>query len=202
MKKVLILFAHPYLEKSKVNKPLIKAVSGLPGVTAHDLYELYPDFNIDIPHEQSLLEQHDVIVWHHPFYWYSCPPLLKQWIDMVLEYNWAYGRKGTALQGKMIFNAITVGGSKEVYCTGGKNRYAIGEFLHPFEQTARLCGMDYLPPFTVMGTHGLSTAALNMHVEQYTDLIKSFVSKPQMVERSSKCQFLNELVATNTTGTS
>ncbi|MDP5062318.1 MAG: NAD(P)H-dependent oxidoreductase [Maribacter sp.] len=23
-------------------------------------------------------------MWHHPRYWYSCPPLLKQWIDMVL----------------------------------------------------------------------------------------------------------------------
>jgi glutathione-regulated potassium-efflux system ancillary protein KefG len=38
--RVLILFAHPALEKSRVNCRLADAVRRLDGVTFHDLYEL------------------------------------------------------------------------------------------------------------------------------------------------------------------
>jgi glutathione-regulated potassium-efflux system ancillary protein KefG len=37
---------------------------------------------------------------------------MKQWIDMVPEHNWAYGKKGTALQDKIIFRNY-VPGDKE-----------------------------------------------------------------------------------------
>ena len=53
--KVLILFAHPALEKSRVNRRLAEAVRGLPEVTFHDLYEEYPEFAIDVHREQALL---------------------------------------------------------------------------------------------------------------------------------------------------
>ena len=76
-------------------------ISGFPwlhgrlrGVTFHDLYELYPDFDVQVEQEQELLISHDMIILQHPFYWYSCPPLLKQWIDLVLEHGWAYGKEG------------------------------------------------------------------------------------------------------------
>ena len=70
---VLILFAHPAIEGSRVNKPMMDAVAGLQDVTVHDLYEAYPDFDIDIGREQSLVEIHDVIVFHHPMRWYKLP---------------------------------------------------------------------------------------------------------------------------------
>ena len=47
-RRVLILFAHPALHKSRVNRRLAAAVRHLEGVTFHDLYEEYPDFNIDV----------------------------------------------------------------------------------------------------------------------------------------------------------
>ena len=125
-------------------------------ITVHDLYETYPDFDIDVEREKELLVQNDVIIWHHPFYWYSSPPLLKQWIDMVLEYGWAYGEGGDKLSGKIVFNAITTGGNAEAYCPDGHNCYTVPDFMRPFEQTARLCLMDYLPPFAVMGTHKMT----------------------------------------------
>jgi len=84
---VLILFAHPALEKSRVNRRLVAAVQGLEGVTFHDLYEAYPDFYIDVKHEQRLLEAHDIIAFQHPLYWYSTPSLLKEWQDLVLEHG-------------------------------------------------------------------------------------------------------------------
>jgi len=156
MSRVLILFAHPALHKSRVNRHLIEAVRDLEGVTIQDLYEEYPDLHVDVAREQELLRRHDCVVWHHPFYWYSCPAILKEWLDLVLEYGFAYGDKGTALRGKRAMTAITTGGPQDSYHTEGFNRYPIGHLLAPFEQTARLCGMEYLDPFVVHGTHHLS----------------------------------------------
>ena len=156
MSSVLIIFAHPKFERSRTNSVLLDGIRGMEGVTLRDIYEEYPDFHIDISLEKELLQRHDVLIWHHPLYWYSCPPLLKQWMDLVLEFGWAYGPGGVALHSKKCLNVITTGGSREVYCSAGTNVYSVNEFMRPFEQTARLCGMIYLPPFAVMGTHKLS----------------------------------------------
>lgn len=180
MRKILILFAHPKYEQSDVNQALIREIRGLENVTIRDLYELYPDFSIDVQQEQELLFEHEVVVWHHPIYWYSCPPLLKQWIDLVLEYGWAYGQGGIYLKNKYIFNAITSGGSKEVYQHNGRNRYTMEEFLRPFEQTAYLCNMRYLPPFHVGGTHKITEDELNKQKLAYKDLILTLRDSPEI----------------------
>lgn len=177
MRKILVLFAHPRFEHSVVNRTLVKAISEIPAITFHDLYEEYPDFNIDIRHEQKLLLEHDVIIWHHPFYWYSCPPLLKQWIDMVLEFNWAYGPGGDKLTAKYIFNTITTGGTREAYQTGGRNRFTVNTLLSPFEQTAVLCNMIYLPPFAVQGTHRIGQKENTEHMEIYLRLLGFLADK-------------------------
>jgi len=165
--RVLVLFAHPALEKSRVNRALIEAVSGVQGLTIHDLYEEYPDFGIDVAREQSLLVEHDVIVLHHPFFWYSTPAILKEWQDLVLEHGWAYGRTGTALAGKAMLSVVTTGGREVAYARDGYNRFTMRELLRPLEQTARLCGMDYLPPFVVHGTHGMGPRQIREHAADY-----------------------------------
>src|SRR6478736_6055307 len=140
MRRVLVLFAHPVLERSRVNRQLLDAIRDLDGVTIRDLYELYPTLDIDVKAEQAELLAHDVIVFQHPFYWYSCPALLKQWEDLVLQYGFAYGAQGTKLEGKWVLTAITAGGAFSAYGRGGSNFFTIRELLIPFEQTVRLCG--------------------------------------------------------------
>lgn len=149
MNKVLILFAHPALEKSRVNVQLMRAVRGLPGVTFHDLYEAYPRLLIDVKREQRLVEEHDIVIFQHPFYWYGSPAILKEWQDLVLEYGYAYGKGGMAFAGKILMNAITTGGPKEAYRPEGNNRFTVRQFLAPFDQTAHLCHMIYLAPFVI-----------------------------------------------------
>jgi glutathione-regulated potassium-efflux system ancillary protein KefG len=156
--RVLILFAHPALQKSRVNRHLISAVRGLQNVTINDLYEEYPDFHIHVRREQELLLDHDIIIFQHPFYWYSSPAMLKQWEDLVLQYGFAYGPGGTRLQGKLFLTAITTGGPISSYAREGPNFFSIREFLAPFEQTAKLCGMIYLPPFVVAGSLAIKGA--------------------------------------------
>lgn len=117
----------------------------------NDLYESYPHFHINIAREQALLLQHDVIIFQHPFYWYSSPAILKQWQDLVLEYGFAFGKDGTRLSGKLFLTAISTGGPSSAYQRSGYNYFTVRELLAPFEQTARLCNMTYLPPFVVPG---------------------------------------------------
>jgi glutathione-regulated potassium-efflux system ancillary protein KefG len=169
--RVLVLFAHPALEKSRVNRKLIQAIQGIEGVTIHDLYERYPHLHIQVKAEQALLLRHDVIVFQHPFYWYSSPAIIKEWQDVVLEYGFAYGHEGVALQGKKFLTAITTGGGVEAYRREGQNFFTIRELLAPFEQTARLCGMEYLPPFVIQSTPQLSKAEIQQHASDYRQVI-------------------------------
>lgn len=172
MARVLLIFAHPAFEKSRVHRRLVQAVADLPGVTFHDLYEAYPHFNIDVPREQALLTDHDLIILQHPFFWYSTPAIIKQWEDLVLEHGWAYGSRGTALHGKLLMSAITAGGSAAAYQSKGRNRFTIREFLRPIEQTAVLCGMGYLPPFVIYGTHLLEAKDIAQAAQNYRHLIE------------------------------
>ncbi len=165
--RILILFAHPALQKSRVNRVLVEGVRDLPGVTFHDLYEEYPEFDIDVGREQSLLVAHDIIVFQHPLFWYSTPAILKEWQDLVLEHGWAYGHDGNALQGKNLLSAITTGGREVAYRREGHNRFTIRELLAPFEQTARLCGMEYLPPFVVHGTHRMTAEEIARNADDW-----------------------------------
>lgn len=173
MKRILVLFSHPALEKSRVNRRLAAAVRSLEGVTFQDLYEVYPEFDVDVQREQQLLTENDLLVLQHPFFWYSLPPLLKQWIDLVLEHGWAYGSEGDALAGKRVLSAISTGGRREAYRRGGHNRFTMRELLAPVEQTFVLCGMEYLPPFLVQGAHGMSGAEIEGHARDYRRLIEA-----------------------------
>lgn len=172
-RRILIAFAHPAFERSRVNRSLAGAVRELPGVTFHDLYEAYPDFDINIQHEQELLLQHDVLVLQHPFYWYSTPALVKQWEDLVLEHGWAYGAKGTALVGKIALSVLSTGGREEAYRREGRNRYTMRELLVPIAQSFALCGMEYLPPFVAHGAHGMTEEVLARHTNDYRRVIEA-----------------------------
>ena len=108
------------------------------GVTFVDLYAEYPRFDIDVDQEQRRLEAADVVIFQHPLYWYSTPSILKEWQDLVLEHGFAYGPNGKALEGKLLFCAVTAGGSQDAYCAGGYNNFTLRELLRPVEQTAIL----------------------------------------------------------------
>ena len=169
----LVLFAHAAFQTSQVHRVLVERARAVAGVTFHDLYEAYPDYDVDVEREQALLAAHEVIVLQHPFYWYSVPPLLKQWMDLVLEHGWAYGREGRALAGKAMMTALSTGGGEEAYRHEGRNRHTIRELLAPIEQTARLCGMRWLPPFVVHGTHRLTPEAIARAGDDYARVLEA-----------------------------
>lgn len=165
--KILVLFGHPAFEKSQVNKRLIEGIRDIPNVTFHDLYETYPELDIDIDAEQALLKEHDCIVFQHPLYWYSSPAIFKEWQDLVLEHGWAYGSHGKELEGKLFFSAITVGAPRSSYTKRGAQGYSIPQFLLPFFRMAELCKMHALPPFAVHSTLIVSAERCSLISQQY-----------------------------------
>ena len=194
-KKIAILFFHPLSHKSRVNSVLLQSVKDIEGITIQHMYDLYPDFHIDVKAEQKLLLEHDIIIWQHPFYWYSSPSLLKEWIDLVLEHGFAYGRTGRALEGKQIMTAITTGGRKEAYSTADSDRYSIRQLLAPFEQTVHLCRMDYLPPFVVHGTHLLEKEDILKAGSEFRTILQALhdgiIDNDEILNR----EYINEPIA-------
>jgi len=194
--KILILFFHPLFEKSCANKVLVRNIPKSENITFHDLYEEYPNFDIDIKREQSLLSQHDIIIWQHPLYWYNCPPLMKQWIDMVFEYDWAYGKKGEALKNKIIFQVITTGGEKESYCEKGYNQHHITNLIKPFNQTARVCKMEYLPPFVIHGTYKMTKRGCDKMGLIYGSLLYYLENNILDTNKILRYEYLNDWFST------
>lgn len=173
-RRILILLAHPALERSETNLPLLQAAIGIPGISLVDLYAEYPTFAINVDREQTRLKQHEVIIFMHPLYWYSTPALLKEWQDLVLEYGFAYGSHGTALHGKLFFSALTAGGPEAAYRAEGYNHFTIRELLYPLEQTAMLCGMVYLPPFALFGARtAVEEGRIAGHVADWIRLLEA-----------------------------
>lgn len=194
-RRILVLFAHPVLERSRVNRRLVAAVQDLPGVTVHDLYEQYPTLMINVAREQQLLSEHDVIVFQHPFYWYSTPAILKEWQDLVLEHDWAYGQNGRALVGKITFNVLTTGGPALAYRREGYNRFTVRELLTPYDQTAHLCGMKFLAPFVVHSSLKLATDHdVSEHSARYREALIALRDGTLDLERAAKAEQLNDVV--------
>ena len=184
MAQILVIAAHPQLDHSRATRGLMEAAARLDParVAVRDLYALYPDFFIDTAAEQALLKEAKLLVWLHPVHWYSMPPLLKLWLDEVFAFGWAYGPGGRALVGKDLWLAASTGGPQDSYRPDGHNRYFFDAFLHPYEQTAALCGMRWLPPLVLHGAHRASNADLERHTEQFVQHLATWPQWPEIAE--------------------
>jgi glutathione-regulated potassium-efflux system ancillary protein KefF len=179
---VLVLAAHPDWRASRVNRRLFDAARESPSAAVRDLYSLYPDFDIDVPAEQAAAQAAQLIVLLHPFQWYSMPPLQKLWFDEVLTYGWAYGHQGTALQGRDLWLVTTTGGPEESYHPQGYNRYFFDAFMPPYEQTAALCGMRFLPPLVLHGARRASESEIAGHVAVFRDRLAAYPDWPELAD--------------------
>jgi glutathione-regulated potassium-efflux system ancillary protein KefF len=164
---ILVIYAHAAPHASRVNRLLAQAAGALPRVLVHDLYERYPDFYIDVAAEQALLAAAGHVVFVHPIQWYSMPALLKEWVDVVLQAGWAYGKDGKALAGKTYWLVTSTGSPADAYSAGGAHGRPFDDYLPQFRQTAALCGMRWEEPLVLHGAHLVDDAALDAHVAAF-----------------------------------
>jgi glutathione-regulated potassium-efflux system ancillary protein KefG len=170
-RRTIVLLAHPDPDGSRVNTALADAVRDLDDVTVRDLAGVRGADGFDVAEEQRLLVEHDTVVLQFPWYWYSVPGVLKEWMDQVLLHGFAYGTGGTKLHGKTLQVVTSTGGPSESYRPGGYNRFTMSELLRPIDATAHLCGMLLADPFVVHGARHLDEAALAEHGARYRALL-------------------------------
>ena len=178
---ILVIVAHPSLEQSRANRRLMQAAASASArVEVRDLYALYPDYLIDTATEQARLQAATLVVWQHPIHWYSMPPLMKLYVDEVLGFGWAYGPDGDALRGKDLWLVATTGGPDDSYRPDSYNRYFFDAFMPPYEQTATLCGMRFLPPLLLHGAHDVDEAQIAAHAAVYAQRLESYPQWPEI----------------------
>ena len=171
MKKVLVNVVHQNLDtSSRVNKTLVEFTKNESNVTINNLYEKYGDFKIDVKKEQELLLQNDVIIFQFPMYWLSSPALLKEYLDVVLEYNFAYG-DSYKLENKILAICTSTGASFSEFTINGANKYSVEDFLKPFEAIANYIKMKYEKPFITYETFVLSDEKLEKIAQNYVKYI-------------------------------
>jgi glutathione-regulated potassium-efflux system ancillary protein KefF len=173
-----LVYAHPYPDRSIANRALVAALAGLPGLRLASLYDLYPDWAIDVDAEQAALASADLLVLQHPMHWYGCTPMMKLWLDKVLALGWAYGKGGTALRGKTCLWVVTTGGDEASYSPEGLHAHALEAFAVPMRQTAALCGMRFVEPFVLHAAHRRSPTSLaaagRAYRERLVELTETF----------------------------
>lgn len=186
MARILVLVAHPQLEHSRISARLAqeaaRAAAGGASIEVRDLYALYPDYLVDVAAEQAALADVQLLVWLHPIHWYGMPPLMKLWVDEVFAFGWAYGPGGQALNGRDLWLATTTGGPEHSYRSDGYNRYFFDAFMPPYDQTAALTGMRFLPPFVLHGAHRADPAAIEAHAALFAERLASYPAWPELDE--------------------
>ncbi|MFK7692638.1 NAD(P)H-dependent oxidoreductase [Paenibacillus sp. HJGM_3] len=171
--KIMVIVAHPNLKGSRANQALAHELNNYPDIYVRDLYQEYPNWEIDVEREQRTLLLFDRIVFQFPFYWYSCPPLLKKWFDDVLTYGWAFGPGGDHLKGKQYIIATTTGGPENGYRSGGSNWFTISELLRPIQTTLTRCNGTYLPAFVTYNADQATDDYLLQEAKKYVDHIQA-----------------------------
>jgi len=141
--KNLFIFAHPNLSSSNINASLKESITNnLEEYNAEilDLHEEYPEFKIDVQKEQKRILSADNIIFVFPIYWYSLTPILKQYLDVVLKYGFAYGDK-FSIKGKGWIALTSSGKDKEGYENLG---YSIEELMIFFELSMKYMKLNKL----------------------------------------------------------
>ncbi len=172
--RILVVFAHLDLRRSRINRAMLDAIASLDHVKVRDLLECYPDFYIDLAEERRTLAAADLLVLQHPLYWYSAPAIIKHWQDTVLERGFAYGPGGTALHGKAMLQAVSTGGPAESYRSGRAHGAPLADYLRPFDQMARFTGMHPLSPFVIQGGLTATDAQITAHAMRYRAFLADF----------------------------
>lgn len=171
--KTLVILAHPNLEGSRVNQIWRDELLQYSDViTVHEIYKAYPDWNIDVPREQNLVEAYNHVILQFPLYWYSYPPLLKKWFDDVFAYGWAYGSRGDKLKGKKIGLAMSIGDKKENYLPEGSVSFTVDQLITPFIASTRHVGAVALPYYAVFGaSFQISDEDIHHSAKEYINYI-------------------------------
>ncbi|MEE9884416.1 NAD(P)H-dependent oxidoreductase [Acinetobacter nosocomialis] len=151
----LLILAHPYYTQSIANKTIVnELVKTYPNLEVRDIFQLYPDYKIDVSAEQEALLRHDTIILQYPMFWFNMPAILKLWFDEVFTYQFAYGSQGDKLKDKKVIISMTVG-QKEANMVNDQENL-IDSFLKAVQHSIQYTQMQLSGTFLLYDVSPLS----------------------------------------------
>ena len=148
MAKVLVISAHPHMERSLMNKTILEELKNFSAVSIHDIAE--GCCHVDVAAEQAALKEADTLVFQFPVYWFNAPALLKHWYEEVFTPDFAHGEGATGLKGKKLILSATVGAPEAAYSAEGLG-HSLKEFFANFYTMAAMTGMEMAEPVVSYG---------------------------------------------------
>lgn len=176
MSKTLILIFHPDLAASRANRALAQAAARVPGVEIVDVAARCPAGRIDTDVEVAELLSADRLVLQFPIRWYSTPPLMKAWQDLVLTRMMyiAPQTEGARLAGVPVMVAATAGNYRGAYGPEGVNLFPLAELLKPLAATANRCGLAWSEPHLVYEADKVGPDQLAQEGERYAERLRAW----------------------------
>lgn len=182
-KKTIIIFGHPNLAKSRINKVVLEQIkqdykgASEADLKIHDVGALYGNkkFNeaFGLEKDRAMIENYERVIFQFPVFWYGVPPVLKQYIDELLAYDWAYGAR-QALKDKEFAVIATYGGPIDAYTHNGHNKRTAEETLQSLWQLANFAGMKWIAPFGIHGAaRGVSDEAIKEGAKEASKYLQS-----------------------------
>ena len=171
--KVLVIYSHSYHDTRHAGKVILDVFKAQPDFEVRNLEEIYPNCApIDIALEQQRLVEADIIIFHHPIFWFNMPAGLKHYMDEVFQYGFAYGSTGNKLRGKKFIHSYTTGSGAATFAG------ELGEVLPAaLKASAGFCGMDYQGAFPLYGQLALTNpnvpAEAKAHAERVVEFVRS-----------------------------
>lgn len=136
---------------------MIEAYQNLDNVTFRDLYEEYPEFNIQTSFERNLLRENEIIIFHFPLIWFGIPPLLKLWIDEVFDIRWFRNKiEERPLDKKDVYIVASAESAYQSFKQDGHEQFDAGIYLNSLIESIRICNMTFKGLITINNIEKLS----------------------------------------------
>lgn len=156
--KIVVIMGHGNFENSIVNRRIKKELENESNIIYKDLTLLYSDFDIDVEEEQKDLQYAKKIVFQFPMHWSSAPAILKQWVDKVFSFGFAYDLDESGhfqplgLRGKEFQMIVTMGSVEKTF--EGEDNITVKESLASYSYAAKKLGMSECEPYYFYGAIG------------------------------------------------
>ena len=171
MKKTLVLFAHPFLEFSSNNKELTNFYERHQHFNFRDLYEEYPDFHVAAFKERKNIYQYERFIFHFPIIWFGMPPLLRLWIDEVVDTKWLNEDEKNPFENKEVYFLITTRSKERSFGPNGKHHFTIEELISGILITLKIFKANIKNIYIVYDSENLSKKEIVLHKQKFVEIL-------------------------------
>ena len=171
LKKTLVLFAHPFLEYAENSQMFLNFYERNQHFTFRDLYEEYPEFHIAAFRERKRIHEYDRFIFHFPIIWFGMPPLLRLWVDEVIDTNWLKEYEDNPFENKDVYFLITTRSKEKSFGRNGKHHYTVEELISGILVTLKIFKANIRNIYVVYESENLTKKEIIQHKNKFIEIL-------------------------------